>query len=249
MGLFDFFKKKKIDETVNQSTKEGKTAKQTTQFDEKKESKMPPVIKESISECLAGDHFAFGKWKGKPLYWIVLSVQDDKLLLITRECIENKPFNLSGEATWDRCSLRSELNGDYFYKNSNVFNDNERKSILETTTDSPGVYYQNQRTWEELYTKGGSDTQNYVFLLNIGEACTSFNVTGEGWMRDSMGYQTFKFPEDKSLSAEKPWWLRNSARKGGAAVVVTSDGMINFNGFTVSESSIVHVRPAMWISK
>jgi len=34
MGLFDFLKKKKIDETVNQSTKEEKTAKQTMQFDE-----------------------------------------------------------------------------------------------------------------------------------------------------------------------------------------------------------------------
>jgi len=34
MGLFDFLKKKRIDETVNQSTKIEKTAKQTTQFDE-----------------------------------------------------------------------------------------------------------------------------------------------------------------------------------------------------------------------
>jgi len=210
--------------------------------------KMPPVIKENISEYLAGDHIAFGKWKGKPLYWIVLSVQADKLLLITSECLEMKPFNLSGEATWENCSLRSELNGDYFYKNPNVFNDNERKSILKTTTDSPGVYYQNQRTWEELYTKGGNDTQNYVFLLNIGEACVNF-VTSEGWMIDGMGNNTFKFPKGESLSAEKPWWLRNSTRKGRAAVVVTSDGMINYNGFTVSESTIVYIRPAMWISK
>ena len=34
MGLFDFFKKKRIDETVNPSTRIEKTAKQTTQFDE-----------------------------------------------------------------------------------------------------------------------------------------------------------------------------------------------------------------------
>ena len=39
MGLFDFLKKKRIDETVNQSTKVEKTAKQTTQFEEKEDSK------------------------------------------------------------------------------------------------------------------------------------------------------------------------------------------------------------------
>ena len=39
MGLFDFLKKKKNDETVKQSSKIEKTAKQTMQFDEKKDSK------------------------------------------------------------------------------------------------------------------------------------------------------------------------------------------------------------------
>ena len=56
MGLFDFFKNKRIGETVNQPIKIEETAKQTTQFDEKKESKMPPVIKENISDGLAGNN-------------------------------------------------------------------------------------------------------------------------------------------------------------------------------------------------
>lgn len=210
---------------------------------------MPPVIKENISECLAGDCIAFGKWNGAPLCWIVLSVQADRLLLITKECLDMKPFNLSGGATWDNCSLRSELNGEYFYKNPDVFNENECQAILNTTNDSPSVYYQNKRNWEELFGKNGNDTQNYVFLLNVGEAIKYFNVTGTGTMSDNMGYAAFEFPQDESLSAEYPWWLRNSTRKGEAAVVVTTFGIINYNGFTVSESRIVHVRPAMWISK
>ncbi|NLI52885.1 MAG: hypothetical protein GX417_01015 [Clostridiales bacterium] len=214
-----------------------------------KTRKLPPVIKENLSACMAGDHIVFGKWKGAPLYWTVLDAQGDKLLLITDECLETKPFHLSGAAAWDTCSLREELNGEYFYTNHDVFSEKERQAILETTNDSPGIYYQNVRNWEELYTNPGNDTQDYVFLLNVVEACKYFNVTGKGEMRDSMGYKAFEFPQSERLSAEFPWWLRNSTRKGAAAVVVTTHGMINYNGFTVSERHTPQVRPALWIRK
>jgi len=53
MGLFDFFKKKKIDETVNQSSKEEKTAKQTTRFDEKKDSNDEAIVSSmSVKEMI-----------------------------------------------------------------------------------------------------------------------------------------------------------------------------------------------------
>ena len=214
-----------------------------------KTRKMPPAIKENIGDCLTGDHIAFGKWNGAPLYWTVLAVQDDKLLLITKECLGAKPFDLSQEATWDTCSLRGELNGEYFYANQDVFSKEERQAILITANDSPGIYYQNIRNWEEIYSKQGSDTQDYVFLLNVVEACKYFHVTGKGEMRDGMGYKAFEFPQDESLSAGFPWWLRNSTRRGAAAVVVTTNGMINYNGFTVSERYTPQVRPAMWIKK
>ena len=47
MGLFDFFKNKRTGETVSQSTRIEKTAKQTTQFDETKESKSDAIVKTS----------------------------------------------------------------------------------------------------------------------------------------------------------------------------------------------------------
>lgn len=214
-----------------------------------KTRKLPPVIKQTLGECVAGDHFVFGKWKGAPLLWTVLQVQDDRLLLITDACLGAKAFHRSGTAAWDTCTLRTELNGDYFYRNNSVFNDTEREAILSTTNDSPGIYYQNIRNWEEFYANGGGESQDFVFLLSVADACNYFNVTEKGEMRDGMGYKAYEFPKSERLAAEVPWWLRNSTRKGSAAVVVTTAGLINYCGFTASEDSIPQVRPALWIRK
>ena len=64
-----------------------------------------------------------------------------------------------------------------------------------------------------------------------------------------MGYKAFEFPMSEELESEKPWWLRNSTRKGAAAVVVTTWGIINYNGFSVTEAYTPQVRPAMWVSR
>ena len=90
--------------------------------------------------------------------------------------------------------------------------------------------------------------QDYVFLLNVSEACKYFNASSKGVLQ-GMGFEGFDFPQDESLSTDAPWWLRNSTRGGTAAVVVTAYGLINYNGFTVSEAFTPQIRPAIWIKK
>jgi len=48
MGLFDLFKKKRIDEAVSQSVKLEKTVEQTTQFDKKKTGKCLLSLKKTL---------------------------------------------------------------------------------------------------------------------------------------------------------------------------------------------------------
>jgi len=214
-------------------------------------AKRPPVVveRDSLADYRTGDCLAFGRWKGERLVWRVLDVQADSMLMITQACMEPRPFNRTSPATWDVASLRAELNGEWFYANPEVFTEAERAAILPQTHDSPGIYYQNQRTWEEMYAQRGGDVEDRVFLLSVNEAVRYFNATREDWMKDGMGYNAFRFPVSEDLAAEYPWWLRNATRRGAAAVVVTAYGMINYNGFSVTEGTIPRVRPAVWVSR
>lgn len=56
-----------------------------------------------------GDLLSFGE-----IDWVVLNILDEKMLLITREIIEKRPFHQSYDSVnWDTCSLRAYLNGDF----------------------------------------------------------------------------------------------------------------------------------------
>ena len=210
---------------------------------------LPVAHRDKLADYMVDDRMNYGNWKGEPLVWRVLAVEDDRMLLITEDCLEPRAFNKSGPATWDRCSLREELNGSWFYGSKDVFTDAERAAILPVTNDSPGIYYQNKKTWEECYTNKGSEVEDCVFLLSVTETCQYFHANKNGWLNDAMGYKAFEFPMSEELESEKPWWLRNSTRKGAAAVVVTTWGIINYNGFSVTEAYTPQVRPAMWVSR
>ena len=210
---------------------------------------LPAADRACLADYEEGDGIVFGRWRDEELIWQVLAVEEDRMLLITARSIAGRAFNKSGPGTWDVSSLREELNGDWFYLNPKVFTDAERAAILPETHDSPGISYQNKRNWSQLYTQGGGEAEDHVFLLSVAEACRYFHVTKEDWQKDGMGYNTYMFPISEDLSFPVSWWLRNSTRSQAAAVNVLTYGMINYNGYTVSDSSSVGVRPAMWISR
>jgi len=247
----------------NKSSEIQKSAKERLEQLRKEKNKSP---KEIISGCLVGDRIAFGKWNGSPLYWNVLSVQNDRLLLITGEGLGYKAFHSTDKsptwgdapiiATWDSCSLRKELNGAYFYSNPDVFTTTERNYILLTKNETPGIYYQGEKTFKEVFGKDSLDTQDYVFLLSVQEACKYFNA--QNVLRDvNFGKDAFIFPESEELICDGPgkegnapgqkWWLRTSSRNGEYAVAVNAFGRINYDGWEISTWS--QVRPAIWIKK
>ena len=198
--------------------------------------------------CKAGDSIAFGKWDGDPLTWKVLAAESDRLLLLCEQLLGTRYYHISKPATWDVSQLRKDLNGDWFYGNPEVFSPEERALILCVTNDSPGMSYQNQTTWEEVYADRGADAEDHVFLLSFTEAqkyCKGQTVIWQKPMTDDK----FKCFSSGELAAPHPWWLRNVTRFNNAAVVVTVDGVINCDGFTVDNSLIPEVRPVVWISK
>lgn len=171
-----------------------------------------------ISEILQGErrNLSFGDYT-----WCVLDIQGDKALMITEDVVEKHPYNLNYVyVTWDTCTLRQYLNGEFFSK----FSCECKALILSTNllnSDNP------------LYgTKGGNDSKDSIFLLSIDEVKKYFENDDE---------RVANF-----AGKARWWWLRTPGIKGHAAGVRTN-GDINDYGRRI-DFSAGGVRPALWLN-
>jgi hypothetical protein len=88
----------------------------------------------------------------------VLSVEGDKALLITESVVEKRAYNDELIAiTWENCTLRKYLNGDFY----NSFSASDKKLILITHLVNHDSLFG---------TEGGNDTDDYIFLLGMDGA-------------------------------------------------------------------------------
>ena len=73
----------------------------------------------------------------EPIEWIVLEVQNDKMLLLSKYVLDASYFDEKQEvAFWDTCTLRTWLNDSFL---NDAFNDKQQQSIvLSETTTSDG---------------------------------------------------------------------------------------------------------------
>ncbi len=152
--------------------------------------------------------------------WLVLDVQNDRALLITKEIVEKRTYNTTNEAvTWERCTLRAYLN-DVFY---NRFSDDEKQRIQDANLLN--------RNNPAYGTDGGQPTCDKVFLLSIEEANTYF--------------QNDLDPVAAYRVAARWWWLR-SPGIGNHAAFVDKDGFVNVHGYRV-DYAYTGVRPAVYL--
>ena len=69
-----------------------------------------------------------------PIEWIVLDVQDEKALLLSRYGLDAKPYNKEyTDITWEKCSLRTWLNDEFM---KSAFTPKERSAILLTAVNN-----------------------------------------------------------------------------------------------------------------
>ena len=93
----------------------------------------------------------FGKWKGKPIEWIVLKRESLGTMVISKIALFSCPFNRnqSDGNIWEGSLLRKYLNGDFF---NTAFSEPEKKKIINAYLPEP---YQ---------------TKDNVFVLSVEEA-------------------------------------------------------------------------------
>ena len=169
-----------------------------------------------------GDTIHFGEWD-----WRVLAVENGKALLITKNIIEQRPYNdEEANVTWETCTLRAYLNGEFLKK----FSTQERAKICKIEN----VNFDNP--WYE--TSGGSNTTDKVFLLSIEEVKKYFGDIQPNEERAA------RIRNDRAF-----WWLRSPGQHQDYAAYVSLDGKVPILGLVVSSigEGTNGVRPALWL--
>ena len=197
----------------------------------------------------AGDKISFGSYE-----WRVLEVKNNTALIITEYIIEQRAYhNAYKDITWADCSLRKYLNSEFYDR----FTTAEKSRIIPVLNKNP------DNQW--YGTKGGTDTQDSIFLLSIEETvCRYFGDSSSKLYSPGKNQRYWFERKDKNnskriarLESRKEgswwWWLRSPGRVSIKAVYIHGDGNIGIQGNNILKGNISDgeckggVRPALWL--
>ena len=175
--------------------------------------------------------------------WRVLSIENNKALLITEKVIEERPYHYQYEdITWEKCTLRHYLNNAFYNKLGT-----EKSAIAETRNSNP------DNLWYGI--PGGNMTMDKVFLLSLDEVCRYFGDSTAN-LRKKGSRGSDYYISDKNNSARIAhyrsegavwWWLRSPGTNSYYAADVYDDGNVTLIGYSVLDD-YGGVRPALWLN-
>ena len=231
-------------------------------------------------EYHVGDTIKFGKYEQDGLFnkkedieWIVLSVEEDRILVVSKYALDAIPYNLSSEdVTWETSYVRKWLDENIYKR---AFSKKEKEKILSVTLHNPDNPYYG--------SEGGNDTEDHVFCLSLEEAEKYFGNYNEYYENDGFGYnqnlicEPTQYAIDRSASNViifeenyyntyqqmnyspdvigvngATWWLRDPAvydwdNGGDGACEVEYDGMAGPACGIFTSYVSGSVRPAMYL--
>ncbi|MGN0776809.1 MAG: DUF6273 domain-containing protein [Candidatus Ventricola sp.] len=170
----------------------------------------------------------------EPIEWLVLSVEGDEALLVSRYALDARAYNEQGGiASWVKSSLRTWLNSDFY---DTAFTDDEKACIVT----------------KELTNRKEANTADPVFLLSTDEAKRLFSshanrqATPTAYAAAQGAYISTKY------TGNVQWWLRTNSweSKYRAAYVAASGGVMTCGGNTFGkiDNPKLVVRPAIYVN-
>lgn len=227
---------------------------------------------ERLSEAEVGDLVTFGLYEqdnnpknGKEaLRWIVLDVQDDRVLLLSEKSIDYRPMtprpddydeggksykNYWSHVGWEACEMREWLNGKFL---AAAFSSSEQKLIAESIVR--GTFYDNYYSdSDEDKRLVCSDTIDRVFLLSEEEVNAYFPDEKDAAAQATeyaraLAYEErtedgYEVDEDFFNDWCSLWWLRNLTSEDYYLVFDPTHIMMSDQYGLAS----LMVRPALWI--
>ena len=195
------------------------------------------------SSPAVGERVYFGRFpqrsvseEPEPIRWIVLSVNGDEAMLLAEQPLAGMPYNdedhYQYEVTWETCTLRGWLNGEFFQE---AFSPEESQYILNTTVKTAD-YSQNGFT-----VSGGNPTMDKIFLLSVEEAgslltlkdrvCSPTPYAIKMGVSNSWGsYFDDSMQVDTYYSDVSIWWLRSPGCIGHYTAQCNYNGNILASG-------------------
>lgn len=200
------------------------------------------LLRANLGEVTVGEEVIFGHYEQdndldngmEEVSWIVLKVEDNKALVISRECLDTQPYHdvLDGRSDWANCTLRLWLNETF---QNTAFDETEQCMILETElVNKDNASYR---------TPGGENTVDSIFLLSSSDA---FAGQGQKWMISKVTPYAAASGCYVSPIGTGWWWLRSPGVYTRDASYVSSTGGVSDYGYIIHRVGWA-VRPAMWI--
>lgn len=202
-----------------------------------------------------GDIVTFGSFEQnnnesdgtEPIEWIVLDIDGNKALLLSKYGLASLPYNTKAVNGWWNCFVRSWLNDSFI---DTAFTNEERDAILLTEVDNSRS--QNHPAWGS----GELNTKDYIFLLSWWE---SFKYVGAMYTISRLEARTSPteyakkvlraYTSSSNETAEGKgackWWLRSPGHLSYEGAYIDSNGTINC---TTCDEDDICVRPALWVN-
>ena len=203
------------------------------------EQKSQPRDIRTVGSIVTFGQYDVSKGVKSDIEWIVLDVQDDQSLLLSKNALDCIPYNKNyGPITWADASIRRWLNGEFY---SAAFSKEEQERIVRTAVDNSSK--QCNENWKSA---GGANTKDQVFLLSYAEA--NMLLSQEEMKCKPTPYAVLKGTETYEGGGKNNgncwWWLRSPGSKGYNAAGVRYDGSIIDEHADYSAGA---VRPAIWV--
>ncbi len=209
------------------------------------ESKKGTETKEQVnSEAAAvADVVKFGRYEqdndrsngAEGIEWIVLDVQGEKALLLSRYGLDCKRYYKDQTpVTWETSDLRVWLNGEF---SDTAFNENEIGRILLSKIPADKN--------PEYNTDAGNETEDRVFLLSAPEV--EQYLTEETAQCQATAY-TLAEGGSSGKNGNSWWFLRTPGSEQKMVMIIKTDGTMNTGGAVPDGKGASGVnRPAIWV--
>jgi len=172
--------------------------------------------------CVFGERQLDNTPESEKMVWVILAKEDNKIFVISRYLLPqakafNEAWNTYTTATWDNCSLRTWLNGEFM---TETFNGEQQSAILYTQLDN---------TSDKIFCLSSSEVTNYLngFKMEYRRGTFYQKDTSYRWWLRTTG--------ETDLDKTNKYTMCFDGTDG----VVKREGSVNY-----TEQA---VRPAMWI--
>ncbi|MCQ2503256.1 MAG: DUF6273 domain-containing protein [Saccharofermentans sp.] len=198
--------------------------------------------KAGLTNVTVGSTIKFGLYEqdydtGKEeIEWIVLAVDGDKALIISKHVLAGQPYNRTQtDITWEECSLRTWLNETFY---NDAFSADHQEMIISSTVSADEN--------PTFSVDPGNSTTDKVFLLSISDVNEYFGSDSD---RRCSGTTCLG-------NTGYYWWLLRSPGSQAYHVSIVEGFSKNYfyyisgnvNSFGINVDTPCGVRPAMWIN-